>query len=321
MIAVASSCLHLNHHDLFQVIEHSLLLHRWRMLFGYSLSLDGKLVTLLDIFFDLCLNIFLVAARVQEALATALDVVCLLIQALHFQFNQLILQLVKLDLRVHCVDLISQFGYNSLYLLDIILNFGSNAQKRLFFGFVLVFDCLKLLENLLLFLKFRSQGTLLLSDLIQEFLNLLINFLNWGILNTLIGNESLTFYQSEWFFKPRLLIFQKLFGSLQVTSLPLDFFDFLFAFSIFGFLLLQFTKIIFEFVLFEANTFDFVDLLLFFTDFSLKSWGFLFLNFKFVLGLLFLFCHKCGLAFVNGKFIILCSLLWELFLHLTDCSS
>jgi hypothetical protein len=94
MIAVSPSRLHLDHHDLFQVIKHSLLLHRRRMLFSNSLPLNGQLIPLLDVFFDFRLNVLLIATRVHESLATSFDVVGLFVEALHFELNQLVFQLV-----------------------------------------------------------------------------------------------------------------------------------------------------------------------------------------------------------------------------------
>jgi hypothetical protein len=160
------SRLHFAHHYFLQVAEHSLLLHTRRMLLCNSLSLKSQLIPLFCISLNFCLYVLLVASRIRKTFTAALDVQVLFVQSLHLQFDQLILKLIQLDFCVHCIHLVSQFGHYGIDFLDIVLNFCSDSQKWLFFGFVFIFNRFKLLKNLFFLFQLWSQHAFLFSNLL-----------------------------------------------------------------------------------------------------------------------------------------------------------
>lgn len=140
-----TTSLHFTHHYFLEVVEHSFLLHTWRVFLRNSLSLQGQLIPFFGIFLNFGLDVLLIASAFWEPLATPFDVVILLIEPLHFELYQLVFELVNFYLCVHGIDLVPDLVDNSLNFLNIILDLGGNSQEGLFLGLVLILYGLELL--------------------------------------------------------------------------------------------------------------------------------------------------------------------------------
>lgn len=139
--------LHFTHHYFHKIVEHSFLFHARSVSLSNSLSLHSQLIPLFGIILYFCLNILLITPTFRKPFATSFNIIILFIKPLHFELNQLVLELIEFNLRVHSVDFIPYLVDNILNLLNIIFNFCCNAKEWLFLCLVLILNGFELLKS------------------------------------------------------------------------------------------------------------------------------------------------------------------------------
>ena len=150
------------------------MFHAGHVPLGYSGPLVGQGGNLFVALLALHLDIFLAALEVAASLAVASDILSFLGESDHLEVNELILQLIELDLSVHAFHLSSQFGGFLIDLFNVLFNLPSYPEETHLLCLVLVLNLLKLTENILFLLELWGELTLLLSDLIHQFVDLMV---------------------------------------------------------------------------------------------------------------------------------------------------